>query len=143
VLFSPELILATLELSDPPTPCCPPREQEVSRVLEFNWSTTVSSLHADTPTMMVLPITLPFLPTALLACNLVWNLMCIQLLLGGMICCSTVPHPDICCTTKLAAEGGKPHTVTQVERGSEGGLEGVMSWGGNTESDNPGLVGVI
>merc|ERR1719319_1074212 len=92
-------------------------------------SRTLVSVQGDTPTMIVDPRTAPFLPRAFLAMSLLWNLTCIQLALGGIECCKTVPHPENWDRTKLAAEGGNPKTVTQTSRGSRGsqvvGLYGI------------------
>jgi len=47
---------------------------------------------------------------------------CIQLELGGITCCRTVPHMDSSDRMKLTEEGGKPHTVTQVSKGEWSGV---------------------
>lgn len=90
-------------------------------------SRTPASVQAVTPTMMLPPSTAPLRDIALLACILVCILTCIQLELGWMMCCSTVPHTDSSERMKLTAEGGKPQTVTQVSRG-EGAGEEATSW---------------
>jgi len=90
-------------------------------MLVLRASKTESSLQGATPTMMEPPSTPAFLPSAFVACSLVWNLMCIQLELGGITCCNTVPQAPNCWRMKLAAEGGKPQTVTQVARGATQG----------------------
>ena len=41
-----------------------------SRTLVFSLSSTLGSVHGEIPTMMLPPITLPFFPSALLACIL-------------------------------------------------------------------------
>jgi len=99
-----------------------------SIVLVFRFSKTDSSLQPEIPTMMEPPSTHPFLATALLACILVWNLTCIQLELGGMMCCNTVPHMESSDRMKLTEEGGNPHTVTQVSMGEWSGVANT-SWG--------------
>jgi hypothetical protein len=142
-----ELMLATLE------------SRMVVVVLELNLSSTESSLQGATPTMMEPPRMEEFLLRALDACSLVWNLMCIQLELGGIRCCSTVPQEPNCCSTKLAAEGGKPQTVTQVTMddessdtldssveqlpGVEGNTDVLVSGVAKVELFNADLLGVM
>ena len=58
---------------------------------------------------------------------LVCILTCIQLELGWMMCCRTVPQTDSSDRMKETEEGGKPQTVTQVSRGLRSG-EGATSW---------------
>jgi len=87
-------------------------------ILVFRESKTDSSLHGATPTIMEPPSIPAFLPSAFVACNLVWNLMCIQLEFGGITCCRTVPQAPNCWRMKLAADGGNPQTVTQVAKGA-------------------------
>lgn len=93
----------------------------VSNTLVFSLSRTLGSLQGEIPTMMLPPITLPFFPSALLACILVCILTCIQLELGWTTCWRTVPHTDSSERMKLRAEGGKPQTVIQVSRGEQSG----------------------
>jgi len=90
--------------------------------LAFRLSNTVSSLQLEMPTMMEPPNTHPFFATALFACILVCMRTCIQLELGGITCCRTVPHMDSSDRMKLTEEGGKPHTVTQVSKGEWSGV---------------------
>jgi len=96
-----------------------------TRELVLRWSMTEVSLQLEMPTMMEPPSTQPFLATALFAIILVCIRTCIQLQLGDITCCSTVPHVDSSDKMKLVDEGGNPHTVTHVSRGEWSGVAGT------------------
>lgn len=82
--------------------------------------------------------------------------MCIQFEFGGITCCKTVPQDPNCCNTKLAADGGKPQTVTQlaigdtsspshtcVELGVAGNTEELLSGVAQLEVFSTDLLGVL